>query len=77
MMNTTAKKIKYELLEEIVNDLKQKINYLSADAKDDLECCKDEESGEINQNSWRYDAYVQKTQKVEIAEQLIKEFEKM
>ena len=76
MTNIKKKAVRAEIIADMEQWLLSRINSMREDAKWSLDNCKDEETGEIITDGWRYADYVEKTEKAEVIESVLKELEK-
>lgn len=72
-----VKRIRYGILEELINDLQNRITCKLGDADDYEKESADEETGEINTECWRWQTAQEYRMWVEVATSVIESLEKL
>lgn len=76
MTNIKKKAVRAEIIADMEEWLVNRVKSMRDDAQYSLDNCKDEETGEIDTDGWRYADYVEKTEKADVIESVLKELEK-
>lgn len=77
MTNIQKKAMRAEIVAEIEDYLTRKAECLREDARYNMENCPvDDETGEIDKTSWRYDSAMKNNEKADMLEAVIRDLEK-
>lgn len=77
MRKTTEKRIRYEILETVIEILAERKEEYKRSAEMYLRVCTDEETCEISEDKWEFGTYLEYKDKEEVCGKLIDEIEKM